>query len=155
MIPDTDLKQKDYRLIIIKGIANNLSVYQISEQLGINQWEIKRELKYMKHNKDPLLKQAYQDKEKHIEKKLLSNILNDKFIKMTGVELSEQSFFNMINYYRPELMKVINSNNEHEPITKLPSNVKKTLIKNGIISGRSGGRGITTKARKFLLKKID
>lgn len=150
---DNDRESERRRLVIIEGISHNLTNSMIATQLGVNRWAVARELRSMRYSKDPLLKQAYIDKEKLIMKSIFSKVINDRFFEMTGQSFQEKSFMNMISYYKPELMRVVESSNEYLAIMKLAPSVQRTLVNNGIISGRKYNRGITPKARKYLLSR--
>jgi hypothetical protein len=74
---------------------------------------------------------------------------------MTGMSFQEKNFENMINFYRPELIKIIMSQDENMAISSLSKNIQKVFTNNKIISGgaRTVGvdkRKISSKARGYL-----
>lgn len=83
-------------------------------------------------------------------KKLISTVSEETFHSMTGMSLQEKTYLNMIAFYKPELMKVINSEDEAEALRKLSPSVKRSLKNNGIIIKGWGKYEITPEARKHL-----
>jgi hypothetical protein len=57
----------------------------------------------------------------------------------------------MIDFYRPELMKVLGSGDQYSAIMDLPKSVRRTLIQNGIITNRRRKREITLRALELLI----
>jgi hypothetical protein len=70
---------------------------------------------------------------------------------MTGMTFQEKNFENMIHYYKLELLKVYEAKNQYIAIMSLPKSTQRTLINNGIISGRKYNRRITDEALKHLV----
>jgi hypothetical protein len=56
----------------------------------------------------------------------------------------------MMLFYRPELRKILKSENEDDAIRELPKNVKKAMKRNGIISTKWQCLEITPYARAYL-----
>jgi hypothetical protein len=111
-----------------------------------------KDLRIMKYNKDPDLKQAYKDQGmRTLEgKQAAMKIKAERFRLMTGMTFQEKNFENMVNFYRPELIKIIESKDEYVAITDLSKSVQKILKNNEIIAGRNCRRQISPKARGFL-----
>ena len=71
---------------------------------------------------------------------------------MTGMTFKEKSFRNMIEFYKPELRKILKSEKQYAAINKLPKSIRRILKNNGIIAyGRKNLR-ITSDAREYLPK---
>jgi hypothetical protein len=123
------------RLIILDGINRGIPYSEIAAELGVHLWVVMGDLRKMKHDRDPALKEAYMKAEERTqtEKRKLANIPDEKFHMMTGMTLKEKTFRNMISFYKPELLKIARSENESEAIRKLPNSVRRTLKHNGII----------------------
>ena len=145
------------RQIILKGISQGLKYSEIAAQLGVNRWTILNHIKYMKKNRDPELKQAQKTQEqifakKHSvftsEKKYVRQ--NKRFLNMTGMTLQEKTFRNMINFYKPELIKILSSRDQHGAIMKLPKSIRRTLIHNEIIVNKRNNREISQHVQKNL-----
>ena len=55
-------------------------------------------------------------------------------MKLTGMTLKEKSFRNMIEFYKPKLLDVLKSSDQHSVINSLPKSAKNTMKKNKIIT---------------------
>jgi len=90
----------------------------------------------MQYNRDPELKQMYLKREElnKANRKMFAQKQDARFLGMTGMTIDEKMFQNMIFFYKPELKKVMNSNNESNAISKLSNKVRKTLKRNRIIA---------------------
>lgn len=143
---------EERRQMILKGISQDLNNLEIATQMGVNRWIVMRDLRSMKFTKDPELKQAYLDQEKRLvaSKLSMNNVRDDRFHHMTGMTITEKNFENMVNFYRPELMKILESKDEYIAITNLSKSVQRTLVHNEIIAGRKYRRQISSKARGYL-----
>ena len=111
----------------------------------------------MKYDKDHELKKRYLERDEliNLNKNMRVKKLNSRFLRMTGLTIDEKMFQNMISFYKPELKKVMNSNNESNAISKLSNKVRKTLKRNRIIIHGRRKYEITQKARDFLNLKPD
>ncbi|MFA9496796.1 MAG: hypothetical protein ACERKS_12875 [Candidatus Bathyarchaeota archaeon] len=140
------------RLTILNGINGGLSHEKIAEKMGIQPRMLRRDLKRMRRIKDPELKQAYKKALERVQAKKLavSNRPGEKFHDMTGMTFKEKSFSNMMSYYKPELSKILKSENEYDAIRKLSKSVKKTMKRNGIIGKVRKNTGLTRLARTYL-----
>ena len=56
----------------------------------------------------------------------------------------------MIDYNKRDLLKILKSKDQHAAIIKLPTSVRKTLRKNGIITQRWHDNEITERAEEYL-----
>jgi hypothetical protein len=134
MVSDIE-EQEMRRIIIIDGINSGISYSKIAAKLGVNLWVVMGDIKRMRHDRDPGLNDAYVKAEERIQamKRKKANLPDERFQMMTGMTLKEKSFRNMMSFYKPELMRIIRSENESKAIGKLPNSVKRTLKHNGII----------------------
>ena len=140
------------RLVILRGIDQDLTNLEIAEKMGVKIHVVKSDLKGMYYNRDPELKQAYMDKKirELAAKQSRANVRNARFKHMTGMTFQEKNFENMVNYYRSELTKILRSKDENVAIMALPTSVQRTLTRNGIINGSTHSRQISSKARNYL-----
>ena len=141
----------DRRLVILKGISQDLKYSEIATQLGVNRWTILSDIKIMRKRRDPELQQAQQTKEKiRANKQSVSSAINERYLRMTGITLQEKSFRNMIHFYRPELRKILKSKDQYNAFNKLPKSVRKTLLKNEIMTKGWNNNKIASNAMKYL-----
>jgi hypothetical protein len=138
--------------VILEGIGKNQSNSEIALQLGVTTRIIISDIKKMQFNKDPELKQMYQKRDEltQADKKIFAHKQDTRFFGMTGMTIEEKMFQNMINFYRPEIKRVIDSKDESEAISKLSNKVRKTLKRNGIVINGRGKYKITLKAHDYL-----
>ena len=143
-----------HRLDIIDCINKGYGVSKIAKRLEVPRWTIIRDIKRMRRNRDSKLKDAYRNAkaQAQVNKQLTANLPNEKFLSMTGMTFKEKSFRNMIEFYKPELRKILKSEKQHTAINKLPKSIRRILKNNGIIAyGRKNLR-ITSDAREYLPK---
>lgn len=145
-------EQEERRPVILEGLSRNLKTSEIASQLGVKKWVIKRDIRKMRYNRNPKLKQAYKTADEAKEENIRSNAsrAETRFQDMTGMTLEEKTFLNMLHYYKPELMKILGSNDENQAINKLASSTKRCLKKHGIINTGWKESEITPKALKYL-----
>jgi hypothetical protein len=145
--------QEERRLMILKGINQDHSSIEIAAEMGVGKWMVLNDLRAMKYNKDPELKQAYLDKEAraHTYTQSQKNLRDERFYQMTGKTFPEKNFENMINYYKSELQVIYKSKDERVAITKLSKNVRRTLKHNEILTGHGLREQLSGKARDYLL----
>ncbi len=143
------------RLLILKGIGQDHSSIEIAAEMGVTKWIVLSDLRAMKYNKDPELKQAYQDKEirANANTKSQTNLRDERFHHMTGLTFQEKNFENMINYYKAELQRIYESRDECTAITGLSRDIRKTLMRNEILTGDKSRNQLTAKARDYLILK--
>ena len=115
------------------------------------------DINYMRSNGDLGLIQAeltqvqvHENKVSLTSKNMEHYKQNEKFLGMTGITLQEQSFRNMIDFNKHELLKILKSKDQHAAIVKLPTSIQKTLKKNGIIIRRWQDNEISERAQKYL-----
>jgi hypothetical protein len=156
MLENTVAREKR-RLIILKGISQDLKNSEISAQLGANRWGIMSDIKFMRRNGDLGLIQAEEAQVQVREEKVLLLIKekghfkqNERFLGMTGITLQEKSFRNMIDFNKYELLKILKSEDQHAAIIGLPKSIRKTLKRNGIITKRWQDNEITERAQEYL-----
>jgi hypothetical protein len=129
-------ERQERRPIILEGISQGLKHSEIATQLGVNRWLIKDDLKFMRNNGDPELKEAQKAQEQfRVNKPSVASKSNERFLSMTGITFQEKSFRNMVDFNKHELMKILNSKNQHAAIMSLPKSIRKTMKRNGIITG--------------------
>jgi hypothetical protein len=145
-------ERQNRRTTILEGVGRGLRVSEIASQLRVNRWVVMNDLKMMRKSGDPELEQAERVREQsREEQRSPSSESNERFLLMTGKTFQEKSFQNMIDFYRPELMKILGSGDQYSAIMDLPKSVRRTLIQNGIITNRRRKREITSHARERLI----
>ena len=145
-------EQETRRLNILEGIIGGLAYSKIAIKLGVSQLVVKRDLYRMRHNRDPELKQAYREAQEQVQakKQSIASLPDERFHRMTGMTFKEKTFNNMMSFYKPELRKILNAENECAAIRDLPNSVRKTLKRNGIIAQGWKTPEITAHARAYL-----
>jgi len=110
----------------------------------------------MKNSRDPELKKKYLERDEFINlnKNMQAKKMQSRFLRMTGLTIEEKMFQNMVFFYRSELKKISKSRDENKAISKLSSNIRKTLQRNKIITKGWGKLEITPKGRAFLTSKM-
>ena len=143
---------EERRLVILRGIGQDLTSLEIAAKMDVKISIVKSDLKAMKYNRDPELKQAIADKKIRAlaSKQALVTVRNERFKHMTGMTFQKKNFENMVNYYRPELIKILRSKDENAAIIGLPKSVQKTLTRNEITNGFAHRRQISSAAREYL-----
>ena len=138
--------------MILNGIGQDLTSFEIATRMGVKMAVVIGDLRSMRYNRDPELKQAYIEHEARTLacKEKLANVGNERFKVMTGMTFQEKNFENMVSYYRPELMKVLGSRDEDTAIMGLPKSVQRTLARYQITDGMKRRRRISSKARGIL-----
>jgi hypothetical protein len=145
-------ERQNRRTTILEGFGRGLSISEIAAQLRVNRWVVMNDLKMMRKSEDPELVQAERVRElSKEEQRSPSSESSERFLLMTGKTFQEKSFQNMIDFYRPELMKVLGSGDQYSAIMDLPKSVRRTLIQNGIITNRRRKREITLRALELLI----
>jgi hypothetical protein len=111
----------------------------------------------MRRNGDLGLERAEEARERVREEKFLLFTMekehfkqNERFLGMTGITLQEKSFRNMIDFNKPELLKILKSEDQNTAISRLPKNIRRTLVHNGIITKGWHKCEITVHAKKYL-----
>ena len=124
------------RLVILEGLNNGLTNEKIAEKLEIHPRMIRRDLSRMQHSRDPELKQALINAREKIAaaKEKAANRQDEQFKSNTGMTFKEKTFNNMMQFYGPEIKKIMKAKNQDEAIRDLPNSVIRTLKRNGIIA---------------------
>jgi transposase len=148
----TSIEHENRRLIILEGVNGGIENSEIAAKLGVPLWMVRRDLKKMRYNRDPELKKAYRKAKERAQakKQLIASSLGERFHRMTGMTFKEKTFNNMMSFYRPELRKILEAENECAAIRDLPNSVRKTLKRNGIIAQGWKTPEITEHARAHL-----
>ncbi len=148
-----DISADERRMVILRGIRNDDTPIEIATEMGVRKWIVLNDLRVMRYNKDPELKQAYTEKEKrtNANKQRQVNIKDERFQHMTGMTFQEKNFQNMINYYKAEILTIYESIDQCTAITGLSKDIRKVLKHNNILSGQRGRIQLTAKARDYLL----
>lgn len=140
MLENTTAQQKR-RLVILKGISQDLNNSEISAQLGATRGVLMRDIKLMRSSGDLGLIKAEKAQVLVREKKVLllktgkrQVKQNERFLGMTGITLQEKSFRNMIDFNKHELLKILDSKDQNTAISRLPESIRRTLKNNGIIT---------------------
>jgi hypothetical protein len=151
--------QQKRRLDILEGISQDLKPSEISAQLGATQRIIKSDIRFMRRKGDLGLIQAEKEQVLVREKKALLITKekmhfkqNERFLSMAGITIQEQSFRNMIDFNKYELLKILKSKDQHVAIGKLPKSVRKTLKNYGIITNVYAKGEITLKTLDYLFR---
>lgn len=128
------------RETILEGISKDRNIKEIATNIGVSRRQIIRDVWYMRKRRDPGLLKAQEKASEKLkqESNFLQNKQNRAFIELTGKTLKEKSFQNMVDFYRPELIRILKSEDRKLSISRLPKSVKRTLIKNDIIRMRGG-----------------
>jgi len=157
---ENTIARKERCLIILEGISQDLKHSEILAQLGANRWVMMSDIRFMRRNGDPGLKQAEKAQVQVREKKVLLLTRekkhfkqNERFLSMTGMTLQEKSFRNMIDFNKHELLEILKSEDQHAAIIQLSKSIRKTLKKNGIITKRWQDNEITERAQEYLTIK--
>ena len=157
---ENTIARKERCLIILEGISQDLKHSEILAQLGANRWVMMSDIRFMRRNGDLGLKQAEKAQVQVRENKVLLLTRekkhfkqNERFLSMTGITLQEKSFRNMIDFNKHELLEILKSEDQHAAIITLPTSIRKTLKKNGIITKRWQDNEITERAQEYLTIK--
>jgi hypothetical protein len=148
------ISPEERRLIILRGIQKDHTNLQIAAEMDVPKWVVLKDIRAMIYSKDPELKHAYLDKKKRLyaNKVSATNNIDATFLGMTGVTFQEKNFQNMMNYYKHELRRIYTSKDECTAITKLSTDIRKTLKRNDILTGRRGNARLTDKARGYVIE---
>lgn len=156
-VQENSSEDEDLREQILEGIASDRNKTDIAEDLGISRWTVKKEIRKMKYLGDPDLSEAREARQKvreekqerlDSEKKHVKQ--NERFRELTGMSLKEKSFRNMIEFYKPELKRIMRASDQNSIINSLPKAVRRTMKKNKIITDTWHTHKLTAKAEKYL-----
>jgi len=140
------------RLDIIDYIRKGYGTSNIAKRLEVPLWTIIGDLKRMQHNRDSKLKDAYSHAREQtlVKKQLTANLPNKRFHSMTGMTFQEKTRNNMMSFYKPELKKILKSENQGDAIRELPNSVRKTMKRNGLITSGWKYLEVTPYARAYM-----
>ncbi len=155
---DSTHERRKRRPTILRGISQDLKHSEIAAQLGVNRWVVMNDLRYMQYSGDSELKRA-QEAQERIRAEKQSVIARDRmyvkhgerFLRMTGMTIQEKTFQNMMDFYEPELTRVLKSGDQYAAIMRLPKSVRRTLMHNGIITHGRHKLEVASDARKYLI----
>lgn len=150
---NNDIQEREpRRREIIDCVSKGLETSKIAKKLDVSLWTIIGDLKRMRHQRDSELRDAYSKARDRvrIKKQLTSNLPDKKFKRMTGMTFQEKTRNNMMSFYRPELRKILKSENQGDAIRELPNSVRKTMKRNGLITSGWKYLQITDYARAYL-----
>jgi hypothetical protein len=139
--------------VILQGISEDLKHSKIASQLGVNRWVIVNDLTLMRREGDPELKEARRAQAliQAGKQSVGAKERDERFVNMTGMTLQEKSFQNMIEFFKTELMNIMNSSDQNAAIMRLPKSTRRPLVKNGIITKGWHNRVITPLALEYLV----
>jgi hypothetical protein len=144
-----DIEQQKRRPVILKGIRMGLKNSEIATQLNVNRWVVTSDLKKMRYHGDSELKQSMKEAQELLElKPSITSMQDERFLQMTGMTLEEKTFQNMLHFYKPELLKILRSEDREGAMSRLPKDIRRSLKKNGIISKFTGE--VTEIAKNYL-----
>ncbi len=128
--------REERRQAILDGIGMNNSYSEIADKLGIRRRVLIRDITAMRKVRDPGFLEAEKIAEARVaeEKNSRTKRYDNLFFDMTGTTLREKTFQNMVDFYRPELTRILNSGDQVAAIRELPSSVRRTLKKNNILA---------------------
>jgi len=148
------------RLTILKGISQDLKYSEIAAQLGINRWTLLNDVRLMRRNRGPGLRDAENardairtEKSMRLKAERVYVKQEELFLSMTGMTLQEKTFRNMIDFYRSELMAMMKAEDQGDAIMVLPKVDRRTMLHNGILNGRRGSYtswNITERVKNYL-----
>lgn len=150
-------EEEELREQILEGIAQDQKNSDIAKDLSISRWTVKKEIRKMRYLGDPELSEAKrarrvvrEEKQDRLDSEKNHVKQNEKFKELTGMTLKERSFRNMMEFYKPELLKVMRSSDQNAIINSLPKAVRRTMKKNKIITDSWHTHELTPKAEEYL-----
>ena len=145
-------EQERRRLDILDGINGGFAYSKIAAKLGVPLWVVMKDLKRMRYNSDPELKQAFRKVEEQVQarKQSVASRPEERFHRMTGMTFKEKTFSNMMSFYKHEIRKILRAEDECVAIRDLPRSVRRTLKRNGIIARGWKTPELSALAREYL-----
>lgn len=131
--------QENHRQILLNGISQNIGYMELASQLGVSRKEVIREVKTLRRRRDPDLFEAQRAAKVRVDEEKLSTSRkrDERFFRMAGMTIREKSFQNMVQFYKPEIMSILESENQEAAISEIPQRVRKILRKYDILTSRS------------------
>jgi len=132
-------RQENHRQIILNGISQNIGYTELASQLGVSRKEVIREVKTLRRRRDPDLFEAQRAAKARVDEEKLSasRKRDERFFRMAGMTIREKSFQNMVQFYKPEITSILESENQEAAISEIPQRVRKILRKYEILTSRS------------------
>ena len=129
----------NHRQVILEGISQNVGYTELASQLDVSRREVIREVKNLRRSRDPGLFEAKRAARAMVdeEKRSASKKRDDRFFRMAGMTIREKSFQNMVQFYKPEILSILESEDQEAAISEIPQRVRKILRKYDILTGRS------------------
>ena len=129
----------NHRQVILDGISQNVGYTELASQLDVSRREVIREVKNLRRSRDPGLFEAKRAARAMVdeEKRSASKKMYDRFFRMAGMTIREKSFQNMVQFYKPEILSILESEDQEAAISEIPQRVRKILRKYDILTGRS------------------
>lgn len=162
MLSEDPVDAEKRRTLILDGIAQDQKYSDIAKEIGVSRWIVIKEVGKMRYNSDPgfrdaknVQKKIRQEKVDDLNSKKIHVQHNNQFLESTGITLEEKTFRNMVEFYKLELIKVIESPDQNSVINSFPKNVRKTMIRNKIVTDNWHIHQLTPKAIKYLSKIVD
>jgi len=145
------------RQTILEGISQDLTHSEIAAKLGVNRWVVMNDIRFMQRYEDPEYRRAQEvqeevraERESAVTREKSFVVQNERFVKLMGMSLREKSFRNMVEFYGPELRRVLKSVDQNAAIMMLPKSVRRALINNGIITKGRRDNMLTPQAVEYL-----
>ena len=149
----SDMQVEEQRSTSLEGIGDGSRMTEIADRLGVKLLVVRREVRTMQYQRSPELKVAREKAYSNLmaERGAASSKSGERFMEMTGLTFQEKTFQNMVDFYKPELRRILESENQYAAILRLPKSVLRTLRGNEIILRVRGGFEIASGARRYLV----
>jgi hypothetical protein len=130
--------QENQRQVILDGISQNVGYTELASQMGISRRKVIREVKTLRRRRDPDLFEAQRAAKARVDEEKLSasRRRDERFFNMTGMTIHEKSYQNMVQFYKPEILSILESENQEAAVSEIPQRVRKILRKYDILTGR-------------------
>jgi hypothetical protein len=130
---------ESHRHVILDGISQNVGYTELASQLGVSRRKVIREVKTLRRRRDPELFEAKRAAKVRVdeEKLSVSRKREERFFRMTVMTIHEKSYQNMVQFYKPEILSILESEKQEAAVSEIPQRVRKILRKYNILTGRS------------------
>jgi hypothetical protein len=131
--------QDNHRQVILDGISQNIGYTELASQFGVSRKEVIHVVKTLRLRRDNDLFEARRAARVRVgeEKQSASRRRDERFFKMAGMTIHEKSFQNMVHFYKPEILSILESENQEAAVSEIPQSVRKILRKYDILTSRS------------------
>jgi IS30 family transposase len=131
--------QDNHRQVILDGISQNIGYTELASRLGVSRKEVIREVKTLRRRRDADLFEARRAARGRVDEEKLSasRRRDERFFRMAGMTIHEKSFQNMVQFYKPEILSILESENKEAAVSEIPQSVRKILRKYDILTSRS------------------